>query len=257
MSVTHPDARAERALEVAGFRIHSVHVGDGPSVVLLHGLAGSHRWWRFSLPAFAAKYRVHVPELVGFGASRPAPRQPGIGEMAELIAAWLARADIGRAHVIGHSLGGEVAVHLAVHHPERVRRLVLVSAAGIPRDLSPVDLLRTVARFGRPSAWGERRFLVTVAADTLRAGPWTLLEVTRQILADDVRPLLPCVHHPTLLVWGEADPLTPVRDGRIMQGLMPDARLVIVPGAAHNVMADRPALFNRIVLDFLGDERIG
>lgn len=238
---------------VEGFRITSVHAGTGEPLVLLHGLAGSHRWWRFSVAALADRFSVHVPELVGFGGSRPAPRQPDIPEMADLLAAWLLDVVGEPAFVVGHSLGAEVSIHLAARHSACVRGLVLVSAAGVPRGLSPGDLLRTATRFGRPRAWGEPRFLPTIAADAARAGPWTLLAVTRQILSDDVRPLLPRITCPTLLVWGEDDPLTPVRDGRVMESALPLARLVIVPGAAHNVMADRPALFNRIVLDFLDE----
>lgn len=251
--ITNGGDLVRQTADVEGFRIHSVHAGAGDPLVLLHGLAGSHRWWRFSVAALADRFSVHVPELVGFGGSRPAPRQPGIVEMADILAAWLLDVVGAPAYVVGHSLGAEVAIHLAARHAPCVRGLVLVSAAGVPRALSPGDLLRTATRFGHPRAWGEPRFLPTIAADAARAGPWTLLAVTRQILSDDVRPLLPRIACPTLLVWGEDDPLTPVRDGRVIESALPAARLVVVPGAAHNVMADRPALFNRIVLDFLDE----
>jgi pimeloyl-ACP methyl ester carboxylesterase len=249
-----PDAVTTRVTDMGDYRVHSVHAGAGAPVVLLHGLAGSHRWWRLALPVLATRFAVHVPELVGFGASRPAPRQPTIPRMARLLVRWLARLETGPVHVVGHSMGAEIALHMAAGEPHAVRRLVLASAAGVPHEWSPAELLRVAARFGAPRAWGRRRFLATVAMDTLRAGPWTLLDATRHILADDVRPLLPRVHHPTLLIWGEHDPLTPVRDGQLMQGALPDARLVVVKGAAHNVMIDRPSVFNRLVTDFLDDD---
>ena len=241
--------------EVGGFRIRSLHAGaDGPPLVLLHGLAGSHRWWRYVIPAFARYRRVVVPELVGFGGSRPAPRQPDMGEMADIVAEWLVRNGLERVDLVGHSMGGEISIHLAASRPERIRRLVLVSAAGVPRDVSATAAARLATELARLRAWGRRSFVATIAVDSLRAGPFTLYRTLRHLLADDVRPLLPRVVQPTLLVWGEHDPITPVRDAHVLRNALPNARLFVVAGASHNVMADRPEQFVRVVREFLDEE---
>ena len=237
-----------------GFRLHALHGGDGDPVLLLHGLSGSHRWWRYTVPALLAHHRVHLPEMIGFGGSRGARRQPSIPEMAGLMVRWLDAMELERTDFVGHSMGAQVGIHLAARWPDRVRRLVLVSAAGVPHPLTAATLIGLGGEFIWPGAWGRPSFLATIAADALRAGPRTLARAALHVLGDDVRPLLPRVRTPTLLVWGARDALTPVRDGRVMEELMPDARLVVLEDAAHNPMADRPDRFNREVLSFLAPE---
>lgn len=237
------------------FRMHALHRGVGDDVLLLHGLSGSHRWWRYTVPALVPRYRVHLPEMVGFGGSRGARKLPRIPEMAALLVRWLDTLDVERIHFVGHSMGAQVGIHLAAGWPDRLERLVLVSAAGVPRSLGPARLLGLGADLLRPQAWGRPSFLGTIAADAVRAGPGTLTRAVYGILSDDIRPVLPRVRAPTLLVWGENDPLTPVADGRLMRELIPDARLEVLPGASHNPMADRPRSFNDLLLGFLAVSR--
>src|SRR5690606_42066606 len=100
-------------------------------------------------------------------------------------------------------------------------------------------------------------FLPVIAGDALSAGPRVLLAAIRNILRDDVRPLLPGITIPTLIIWGERDTLVPVRDAWEFRRLIPNSRLAILRGAAHNCMVDRPADFNRIVQRFLDGEPVG
>lgn len=255
--MTRKDPRHTRT-RLDGFRLHAVHSGTGAPVVLLHGLSGSYRWWRYTVPALEQRFRVHLPEMIGFGGSRRPERQPTIPQMAELMVGWLDALGLDRTSFIGHSMGAQVGIHLAARWPDRIDRLVLVSAAGVPRPLSPLKAAGLAADFTSPAAWGRKTFLPTIAADAVRAGPRTLLRATRHVLEDDVRPLLPRVRASTLLLWGEHDPLTPVQDGQLMEREIHDSRLVVLPGAAHNPMADRPGAFNRSLVEFLdGDGTAG
>jgi len=203
------------------------------------------------MAALAARYSVHVPELAGFGSSRPAMRVPEIGTMADLVRDWLTAQELERVHLVGHSMGGQIALHFSASHTGRVDRLVLADAAGVPRPISAPHLARFLAELVPPRAWGSLRFLPTLATDALRAGPLGLLRSTRRLLADDVRPLLSRIQAPTLVLWGELDPLTPLWQGRIIAGGIPGAQLHVIRGAAHNPMIDRPAEFNTALLDFL------
>lgn len=236
---------------IDGFRLHALHEGEGEPVVLLHGLSGSSRWWRHNIPVLRDHFRVHVPEMIGFGGSRGAVRHPTMPEMAGLLVRWLDAVGIDRTHFVGHSMGAQVGVHLAGRWPDRVDRLVLSDAAGIPHSLTPDQLLAVAGELLWPRSWGRLGFLPTIVLDTLRTGPRTLVRSIRSILADDIRPLLPRVTVPTLLLWGEHDPITPVEDARVIERLLPGARLVVIEGASHNPMADRPDAFNRELLGFL------
>jgi len=235
---------------IGEFRIQSEHMGSGAPVVLLHGLSGSCRWWRFTAPVLARRYAVHMPELVGFGGSRRAGRQPDVTELAGVMAEWLRVTGLTDFALVGHSMGGQIALHIATQHcmPER---LVLVNASGLPREWSLRDAGRFVARALPPRSWGAPTFVPTIAADALRAGPRALLLAAHHLLSDDVTPLLPLVTCPTLLIWGELDPLVPLAYGRAMFERIAGARFVVLSDAAHNPMADRPAEFNRVLLEFL------
>lgn len=239
-----------RRTRVGGFTIHSEHAGEGSAVVLLHGLSGSRRWWRFTTPALARRFRVHVPELVGFGGSRAPTRHPDLPEMAKILAEWIERLDETSPRLIGHSMGGQVAIHIAAEHL-RPEKLVLVCSTGLPRPLSIGEAARFVTGAMPPRRWGSPTFVPTIAADAVRAGPLALLYATRNLLRDDVSALLPMIPCPTLVVWGALDPLVPVDHGRSLARMIPGARLVVLGDAAHNPMADRPTEFNRVLLDFL------
>jgi pimeloyl-ACP methyl ester carboxylesterase len=241
----------ERSItRIGNERIHALHAGTGDDVVLLHGLAGSGAWWRNNIPALAEHFSLHVPDLIGFGRSRGA-RVKSMRDVADSVVRWLDARALSATHVIGHSMGGEIAIHIAAQHPARVNKLVLVSAAGIPRQVSMMQAARFVAEIIPPRTWGNRRFLPRIAFDTMRAGPLNMARATANILRDDVTDLLPKIVAPTLLVWGTLDALTPLRDGQQMAGLIPDSRLSVYNGAAHMPMIDQPTRFNEEVNGFL------
>jgi pimeloyl-ACP methyl ester carboxylesterase len=217
-------------------------------------LSGSARWWRHNVGELAQYFRTHAPDLVGFGQSRSWYALPSIPDMAALLEQWLDSNEIERTHLIGHSMGGQIAIHIAAKFPERINKLVLVSAAGIPRDMSLTAVTRFLAEIVPPRGWGRPTFLPTVAADALRAGPRALLSATSLLLRDDVRPLLPKISAATLLVWGRLDPLTPLAHGEYMQQHIEDSRMIVFDDAAHMPMVDAPERFNREVIGFLQDE---
>lgn len=214
-------------------------VGAGDAVVLLHGLAGSWRWWRGNVAALAASRRVALVDL---------PRRVVLAEAPEAVHRVLAANELQPADVVGHSLGGLVALRLAARWPEAVRRLVLVSpAALLPRRAlhAYAGPLLVTLRHATPS------FLVTLAADAARAGPRALLRSALDVLADDVREDLPKVRARTLIVVGERDSIVPPSVGELLCRELPDARLVVLAGAAHVPMVERPRDFERVLLEFL------
>jgi pimeloyl-ACP methyl ester carboxylesterase len=213
-------------------------------VVLVHGLAGSARWWRDAEAALRSRHAVHALDLPGFGAARR--------ERFAFDAAAGAVADraeqLGRVHLVGHSLGGLVCAHVAAARPELVDRLVLVAPAGsLPRRslLGHAWPLAATLRSARPS------FLRLAVADALRAGPRTVFHAARDVLRHEVAAELRAIAAPTLLVWGERDALVPPSVGRLFETEIPDARLELLEGAGHVPMIERPDAFSRTLLAFL------
>jgi pimeloyl-ACP methyl ester carboxylesterase len=208
-------------------------------LVLVHGLAGSARWWRPIVPPLAERYDVRLLDL-----RRTAP-----ADGAAVLARELASESVDTV-LVGHSLGGLLCAQLAAQ--QRVAKLVLVSPAGIPtgrpRALEPFALaatLRTVSP----------RFLPVLAFDALRWGPWAILRGGWYVLGSDLRADLARIDAPTLVAWGERDTLMPRRLAESWRDAIPNARLAIVAGAGHVPMYERPQPFLDALLDFLEDER--
>ncbi len=246
------DGPAWHTTGVDGYEIHSAEFGSGEeTLILLHGLSGSSRWWRRNVPALSEKYRLLIPDLVGFGRTECPGPMPHPEELAGLLAAWMVLMGAPRAHVIGHSMGGQIAIHLTASHPGRVDRLVLVDTAGIPRPRTPGQIMRFAADIAPIWRWGDPRFLPTILGDALTAGPRTIARAASHILDDDVRPLLEKISAPTLIIWGDRDRWIPVAHGEQLQRDLPDARLTILPRAGHNPMVDQPEDFNEVVMEFL------
>ncbi|MBA3347939.1 MAG: alpha/beta fold hydrolase [Actinobacteria bacterium] len=234
-----------RAVEIDGRAFRWRQTGSGPPLVLVHGLAGSWRWWRPVLPQLAERSTVHVLDLPGFG-RLPRARWFDIDAAVEWLARWLEAADVAPADVVGHSLGGLLCARLAARHPETVRRLVLVAPAGVPGHTvagATLPLARAVLA-SRPS------FVALLARDAVRSGPVTTLSAALAVLAADVRADLADVRAPTLVILGRTDPLVPLAQGNEVARTLRNAELRVLE-AEHVPMVDLPDEFSREVLAFL------
>lgn len=244
--VTTPYGRAALAYQV---------VGTGPPLLLIHGLAGSGRWWAKNVDALSKQFRVYVIDLIGFGSSRI--RSYGnrfvLNEAADILLAFMDRQAIDRASLMGHSMGGHIAATLTARAPKRVDHLILVDAAALPIQRgaarSLLGLAVALPRFPFPL-----RFLPVLLLDSWRAGLPTIWRAARELLVSDIRAEVAQIHVPTLVVWGTRDLIVPPALGRQLADSVPGAELLMVEGAGHNPMWERPDIFNEAVLRFLTRE---
>jgi pimeloyl-ACP methyl ester carboxylesterase len=257
---------AERRAAVKGVRLRWFVGGEGPPIVLVHGLGGAASNWIELAPALAHDRRVLVPDLPGHGGSSPLPAAPNLEPYADRLGLVLEREQATPAVVVGHSLGCVVALRLAMRKPELVHGLVLVSAAGIgsgTRRARQALRLSSLVRPGRLLA-PHRKWIAR--SERLRDLVWSgwatpdgaavsplatvgLLEgpalhtdtgsAAMALAADDPRLDLERVSCPSMLVWGARDPQVPVGDAFEYARRL-RAPLRVVAGAGHLVIAERP-----------------
>jgi 4,5:9,10-diseco-3-hydroxy-5,9,17-trioxoandrosta-1(10),2-diene-4-oate hydrolase len=255
--------------------------GDGgKAVVLIHGLGRYVEDWQYNIHALAERHRVYAVDLVGSGCSDKPPATYSLSYLVRFVGDFLEAQKIDRASLMGHSLGGSVALQYAIQYPAQVEKLVLVNSAGLGKEL-PLGLrLSSLPLAGewltRPSRKGIAESLRRSVYDpTLLTDEWVqlcyqqatlpgaqraLLDVIRSFIGiggmrDEVIHLildnLAQVTAPTLIVWGQQDRIVPVAHAQIAKGRMPHARLQIFDPCGHFPQRERPAEFNALVLDFL------
>jgi pimeloyl-ACP methyl ester carboxylesterase len=225
-----------------------------PPVLMLHGWGASLEAVQGIQSGLEGAFYVVALDLPGFGQSEPPPSVWGSPEYAALVREVVERLGLGRVHLIGHSFGGKVGIYLAARWPELVERLVLVNSAGIrPRRTAryyvKVGAYKAARRLARSTPLAEPLLARFGSTDYRQAG--RMRPILVRVVNEDIRPLLPRVQAPTLLVWGERDDETPLAGGQLMERLMPDAGLVVFPGAGHYAYADDLPRFCRVVSNFL------
>ena len=253
-------------------RLYVEEHGEGDPLLLIEGLGQSMWAWREQVPVFARRYRTIAFDTRGTGRS-PLPDEPyGIDELAQDAADVLAGR---RARVVALSMGGYVALTLAIAQPQLVHSLVLVgTGAGGPdrvprpqkvRDAYAAAIGLPYDEYGRTTmpmtfspGWTERnsdRFEEILAARLEHPTPEETLDA--HLRACYAFYGLGCeverIDVPALVVHGDADVIVPVENGRMLASRLPNARYVELPGRGHNLQLEDPVTFNQLVLDFLAE----
>jgi pimeloyl-ACP methyl ester carboxylesterase len=262
----------------AAFRM----TGQGDTVLMVHGMASDSRTWDAATERLAKSYRVLAPDLPGHGESEQAGGDYSLGARASFLRDLLRELNIARAAVVGHSLGGGVAMQLAYQHPEYCDRLVLVASGGLGPDVS--RLLRLLSLPGAEMvlpllvpqfvlergnvvrAWLRDRGVRSPRLGELWQAYSSLGDTERRKAF--VRELRSVVNHdgqivsarderlhkgerPVLIVWGDRDPIIPVAHARSAHEAMQRSRLEIFEGAQHFPHVEEPDRFAKVVAEFL------
>ncbi len=232
-----------------GHRIHYYVRGpaNGEPIVLIHGLGGRSEDFSNLAPHLErAGYRVYTPDLLGFGQSEePTNASYSIDEQAQIVVGFFDSVGLSKPNLGGWSMGGWIAQKVAVDHPDRVKRLILMDSAGLriapdweaglftpttPAELDRLDSLlmpnpprvpkfvaQDILRVSANYAWVTRRALASMMS-------------ARDVMDDE----LPTLRVPTLILWGEQDRITPLREGWALHALIPHSKIVVASGCGHS-----------------------
>lgn len=277
------EAAEVRHVTIHGHRVAYRQAGAGPVLILVHGIAGSSATFAGVMPLLAEHHLVIAVDLVGHGSSAKPRGDYSLGAYASGVRDLLTALGHSSATIVGHSLGGGVAMQFAYQFPERCERLVLISSGGLGKDVSP--LLRVLAgpgveyvlpvvlsrhiygpldrvgrwfgRFGlRPDPllaeiWSTYGILTDAAAQraflhTVRS----VIDVSGQRVSANDRLYL-AGETPTLIVWGDRDTVIPVTHGIAAHELVPHSRLEIIEGVGHFVPVEAPERLADLIGDFV------
>ena len=258
--------------------------GSGPLLVFVHGITSSSASWEPVLPALAEHFTIVAPDLLGHGQSDKPAGDYSLGSHACLVRDLMLALGHEQGTLIGHSLGGGVAMQVAYQFPELVSRLVLVSSGGLGREVSlflravtlpgaelvlPLIASRPVLEAGGVISRALGRVGLQAGSDLaeIARGIASLNEIgarrafvhTARAVIDscgqrvDARDRLYLAEAvPSLLVWGDDDPIIPAEHGRRAHELMPGSRLEVFDSAGHFPLVDEPLRFSRVLRDFIG-----
>jgi len=270
---------AERFADVRGVRMRYFVGGSGPPLILVHGLGGAAANWIELAPLLAPRRRLLIPDLPGHGGSAALAAAPSLSAFADRVLELGAREEMLPAPLVGHSMGGVVALRAAVRHPQHVAALVLAAAAGITsarrrsdyalRMFGFLQPARRIAPYRRVVARSpvlktlvfgyvmvaDAGALPPRAAESVLAGPALHVDTSsaaRALVADDPRPDLDRVRCPSLVLWGARDHQLPIGDAFDYARRL-RAPIRAIAGCGHLLTVERPDACADAIESFLDD----
>ena len=275
---TNPEVA--QTIRTGGFETnyHDVGSGDGIPVLLLHGSgAGVSAWanWRGLIPVLAEQCRAIAPDLVGFGyTTLPDPVRFEIFDTwIDQVIALLDGLDIPQVHVVGNSFGGGLALHLAVRHPERLGRIVLMGAGGVQFDFTPeldalwgytpsvenMKKIMDIMAYDRSlvtDELAELRYRATARPGAQEAFEQVFPEPRQRWLDAQIVPDadLAAIEHEVLILHGREDRVVPVAASQKMFDLIPNSQLHVFGKCGHWTQIEHAARFQRLVSAFFAEE---
>jgi len=263
------------AVRVGDINIYYEDHGKGEPLLLIAGWGTDLTCWQFQIPEFSTKYRVIAFDNRGAGRT-DAPDEPySFRMMADDAVGLLDALGIGKAHILGVSMGGCIAQEIAIEHPERTKSLILAATTAAPgtspmlghtlsawtaamrEGVSPKTMARMQLPYAVTSQFFDKPEMVALWVDTVAANPcqpraYACQRQTDASAGQDTRAQLKRIAAPTLVLVGKEDIMLPVKQSEELATLISNAKLVVLDGGAHGFSVEIADKFNRAVLEFLG-----
>jgi len=265
-------------IDLAGRQTHYIEKGEGKPVILLHGFFYDSYLWAANIDALAKKFKVYAPDFWGFGYSTREPLDYDYQLYAEQVLLFMDCLGITRASLVGQSMGGGTAIKFCVQHRERVNKLLLVAAAGLPNPFPLTGKFFQLPKIGEfllglntnairrnnlRKIWIHNTELLTESYFNnvtwfykIEKTTEVLLKILRKQFFDKLNEeihLLAQMNVPTLLVWGREDKAVPLRCGQEMHRILKGSRLEVIDNTGHVPNFEGAKRFNQLAVDFLQD----
>ena len=224
------------------------------TIIFLHGWGVSSEIFEPLFYYLKNDFEVYSLDLPGFGDS-PIEKPLVLKDYAETVYEFLRKNKIENPIIVGHSFGGAVATKLAILHPESVSKLILVGASAIRQPRRKMILIKKAADFIKPLMPKKLRKIILKLlkldkTDYAQIESPELKETFRNVIGEDLKPYLPSIKSPTLIIWGEKDAVTPLSEGKLIAETIPDAKLVVVKNAGHFLFLEKPDEFIKLIKEF-------
>lgn len=236
-------------------------------IVLVHGLGASAERWEFVIPEFSKNYRVIVPDLIGFGHSDKPLVDYTTEFFTDFLSNFFKKLDIKRTNIIGSSLGGQITAEFTSKNQEVIENLVLVSPSGVMKHSTPaLDAYVMAALY--PNMEGAKNAFEMMAGPTREIHENIIEDFVKRMKlpnakmafmstllglknADIITKSLQKITVPSLIIWGEDDPVIPVKYADDFVSSIQDCRFYMMDNCGHTPYVDDPQRFSKLVLDFL------
>ena len=257
----------EKTIEIDGNTIRYVEEGTSTeNLLLIHGLGASAERWEQVIPQFAKNYRVLVPDLIGFGLSDKPLVDYTTDYLSEFITKFLKKLNIDSTSIIGSSLGGQIGAEFAYRHNSMVKKLILISPSGIMKHSTPaLDAYVMAALYPSDSSASNAFQMMSgsknIDKKTIKGFvermklPNAKMAFMSTLLglkdAEIISEKLVSIKSPTLIIWGENDPVIPIKYAQSFVSEIDDCRFVKMENCGHTPYVESPDKFYKIVSDFL------
>ncbi len=238
--------------------------GKGEPLLIVHGAGGGAVGWLNNLPELCRHFTVYIPDLPGFGLSQPINGEQGIDEFVDFVNSFTERLGLNSFYLVGHSLGGAIAMRYAVKHQDKIKKLVIVNGVGVGKDLAPWVRLTTRSAICRPvglvivNLFKAVKWIIKKLSNSVPINPLPLASVllgaSMAVFAKEADSMilkLAALAIPLLVVWGAKDKILPVSNAYSASSLHPDCRLHIFENGGHSAYSRESKQFAALLADFL------
>ncbi len=252
----------EKEIEIDGLKINYKIGGEGFPFLILHGWGGSCDSWKKVIEILEKEFKIACLDFPGFGKSSFPPAAWSLNDFSNLVKKFTEKIGFEEFFLLGHSFGGRVAIKFVNFFPEKVKKLILISSAGIKPTLNlKTKIIFWLANWGncifslRPFSQfkesARKIFYFFLRGKDYVKARGVMRETMKKILAEDLSPFLSQIKKETILIWGERDRVVPLKYGMIFKEKIENSKLIVLPKLGHSPHLENPQKLAEILIEQL------